>query len=697
MRYTGTVPAQGVDSANLVADCRRRLGVSSRELARRLGCSHPSILRWERGIFRPPLAVEAELLRLVAETETRSADLDQAMLRRVRDEPGVNPSVLRGLGREESERVDRLFGAGLLEERRVVRPDARGRRYERDGLYLPEHPAVTAPASPLDRGRLRAMREQRGWTVEHLALEARVKAPTIRGWETGHQAIPAGRAEQLLGLLDPPPTREELRGARLAAHWTLAQIGELVGVDWQRVAQWERGDRHGRPIPARWREGVASAIRQAQAAAAAGEHLAATTDAVVEWVGAHPGVTPNSLRHRYGGRDWPAAVAKALGGGRVVERVADEPGPRGGHRRLTRCYLPDAAPAPAEEMTGGELRHARESRGLITADIAALVGVSPGAISGWERRAEANVPPWHVAALRRALVEAVPTLHGGRRGRAVITPAAARDRVLVAVAKGPIGRTKVLLECGRSPTVLAALDELLRAGRIVEDEALDSLGRRERVLRLVQAAGDALDDPMSASELRALMAATGWNQTRLAEALGVSSSKVSQWAGGSRAVPRGRAGRIRQITRQAPPAGADPVEVELAGLVDLLVPGVGRTWTELRAHSREHRPAAIDLAVERGRAHWAERTVAMSNGRFYTRRELLAGPAPAAEAAGSPAAALSGEQLGALMRDAGLNQSQLAGRLSLGQPSVWRWTRTGVPPARVAQVLDALQAGAAGA
>ena len=53
---------------------------------------------------------------------------------------------------------------------------------------------------------------------------------------------------------------------------------------------------------------------------------------------------------------------------------------------------------------------------------------------------------------------------------------------------------------------------------------------------------------------------------------------------------------------------------------------------------------------------------------------------------------LGAEAFVSLMAEHGLSQSELGRRLGLGQTTIWRWTKRGVPAARVGTVMAAIHA-----
>lgn len=52
-----------MDGGLLIREARRRQGLSQRELAKRLGTSHAAVMRWEKGLVRPPWDTVIEAVR----------------------------------------------------------------------------------------------------------------------------------------------------------------------------------------------------------------------------------------------------------------------------------------------------------------------------------------------------------------------------------------------------------------------------------------------------------------------------------------------------------------------------------------------------------------------------------------------------------------------------------------------------------
>lgn len=690
--YSGTVPGQGASrSAEVVADCTRCLGV--RELGRRLGVSHVSVRRYRDGTSPVPSALLEQLERIRSEAaEPSPVDV---LMAQVADSPGVlTPRSVRGRGSTHARALEQLLAAGDVVIVCVATADRSGRRYQRPRLFpqgaAPRPPAVRSIDSDWMRERLGELGRPPKWLAAQLALSP----STVRGMLSGHLAVPQARQEELVRVLEPEVTGEEVRSARSAAGWTLAQFGEQAGVKWQQVAGWERGVR--RVPPARM-PAVRRAVADARRAAQAGDRQRETVATVVAWVGDHPGAPTGRVRHRYHEGRWAEALETALREGLVVEHVAPAPGHPRAQRRLPRLFLRESPPASSEVLLGGELRRQREQRGLELRDLAPYVGVTAGAISSWERRADQQVPPWHVAALRRGLDGATPgrpTGVVGRRGRAVLTEREARDRIVVALGQGPLTRTELFGRVGRSPTVLAQLEELQERRTIVEAPGHDRFGRPRTLLALPRASSGPAPGvaPFGDGELRAQRQALGLTIAELAERVGVSPSKVSQYETGSRRIPAPRLAALREALEQGPPDRPDPVQREATlVLEELRRRPEGLTTTELglgKTAPREHRLEAVRRLVEAGEAHWAETAAWRADGRSYRRRVLRAGPPLSAP----PPLVLTGRQLRALMDSAGVNQTVLAGRLGVGQASVSRWAIDGPPAGRVPALLEALAA-----
>lgn len=672
--------------AGALESLRRRLGLSRRALARHLGVAPPTVRRWERGDYPVSEPAAGRLQELATSLEPDRPG--QRIVQEVAAAPGtLSVAQVKARGIKEAAALDELLDAGELVAAVVVETDAKGRRYPRRRLF-PAALALRDPAGEtLEGAWIRERRQELGWTMAKLGLEAGVSGSTVRGWETGHQPVPVGRAEELRQLLSPKVTGAELRRVRKSAGWSLDEMARRVGIgDRRRVAQWEGG---ARPVPARWTTGVRTAIRDAQVAAAAGEARRRAVDAVVDAIGGRPGITRSELLH--GRPRWREPLETALGEGMVAEVEASVPGPTGMQRRVRRLYPPDRLPAlPAVSLSGAELRRRREQRRLTAADVARHLPVGPSAVSSWERRDV--VPSWYVEPVLNALEVATPSLgRGGRRGAAPISAAEARERVVAAVAASPgASRHRVLEKVGRSPVVLNELDRLIAHGEVVARVHPDSLGRQQRGLWLAAAApaDEPALAPFAPGELIAARQAAGLTQKALAQRVGITPGKISQWETGARVPSSARVVQLRAATASGPDRAVDPVDAETAAVLAMVGTGSGPTFTELRPWTREHRPAAIERVIAEGAAHWASVATTGTDGRRYQRRELHAGPSPATVAA----ADIPAGRLMALMAAGSLDQSELGLRVGVGQTSVWRWTRQGVPPARADEVLEVLLA-----
>jgi transcriptional regulator with XRE-family HTH domain len=88
-------------AAALLAEARRRAGLSQVELGRRTGFPGSAIGRWERGQVEPGFATVAALLRT----------LGYELVLETYDESGELALIRRSLGRTPAERLDDLVGA----------------------------------------------------------------------------------------------------------------------------------------------------------------------------------------------------------------------------------------------------------------------------------------------------------------------------------------------------------------------------------------------------------------------------------------------------------------------------------------------------------------------------------------------------------------------------------------------------------
>jgi transcriptional regulator with XRE-family HTH domain len=112
---------------------------------------------------------------------------------------------------------------------------------------------------------LQEAREALGWTIYDLAREAEVSVSAVWRWEHDERrmskpmfervqgALARGRLGQATGMAARRPRRRvrrqylagaQLREMRLAAGWTMTELGRRVGVGYKTVSQWER-EQHG--------------------------------------------------------------------------------------------------------------------------------------------------------------------------------------------------------------------------------------------------------------------------------------------------------------------------------------------------------------------------------------------------------------------------------------------------------------------
>jgi transcriptional regulator with XRE-family HTH domain len=522
--------------------------VSHREAAALLGVSQPSVSRWAASETSLPGWVLPKLVSLVG--ATRQATRLERALEEVSESPGRSRSAFRARGLRDAD-LEELIRDGRVVDLEVPQADSRGRLYTRRGLYTASAASSAVPKSPTDGSWLREQRLALGLTPNELAERLKLAPTTVRSWENEIRAVPQGRWAQVHQVLaEPPVSGDEIRQARLAAGWTLAEFGAAAGgVRLSQVATWELGTR---PVPTKRLGAVRAAVREASAVAARRERVPEVVPKVVEWVRTHPGRTRQPFLNGHAHPElWAAALALALETGRVVERFAPDNGPK--PRRLMRLYVPGAAPPqPRHQLTGTQLRQARQEAGIKARDIGAALGMSGGAVNSWERRGEELVPDWWTERVLQALADLRP-----RRSQATDVA----DRLLAKVAQcGGIPAHKLLGElgrgrrtrAGRAPTVgtREMLAELLEQGRVVEASATDTLGRVYQGLWLPGDAPAALAH-MTGEELREARLRAGLTQRQVAELVGVGPSKVTTWETGARQIPPGRAQQLLEALSNA--------------------------------------------------------------------------------------------------------------------------------------------------
>ncbi len=185
-------------------------------------------------------------------------------------------------------------------------------------------------------------------------------------------------------------------------------------------------------------------------------------------------------------------------------------------------------------LAGGELRALRTAAELTPAQLASRLGVSAGAIRGWET-GSATIPLARASEIRRVVED---------RGRETSPTDEAAREILAVVARHPdIGRTELFehhvgdRELSRAGLVRALEDGLVH-------EILVELPRRGPYYGLRAGRPELTPEPAwGGADLRRERQVLGLTQHELARAVGVTTSTVSGWETGKR-IPGHRAAAL---------------------------------------------------------------------------------------------------------------------------------------------------------
>lgn len=394
-----------------VAGLRHLHGWSQQGLAARLGITRQRVAELERAGV--PDARQDELRRLLVDplptlnlaAARQRVGLPQAELAR---RLGRAPSALnawehrrRPLPLADAVRAGHVLAAAAEED--PVRA-VRGRIVEVVAAAQPEGCTASNLADALSRGRRGGHTGSR--QRDAAALEQALRHRQVHWRETWTRRRDG--AWQVSQRLHPGPRRRlddeeamsgaELRAARQAAGVSQSELAAGLGTAWGTVSKWERRGR--RPIP----PAVTAAARDVL------EHLAAhrpdrrqqARAAMCAAAAEDPGLTRAALLRAAGyGRANPAGLAvlqELVDAGELHERPTPKRGAPGGRLGVHPGPAPDvAAPTP---LPGAQLRRRRLAAGLRQRDLAAALGVSQTAVTGWEQRA---VPALRVADVDQAL------------------------------------------------------------------------------------------------------------------------------------------------------------------------------------------------------------------------------------------------------------------------------------------------------
>ena len=246
-------------SAEEIRSARARLNWSQRELADRLGVWPAAVSNWERGSSVPG-ELRARLREVLQHGQPRPHRDRRAKLRTdvcaaIEAEPGtVGRVILEKVGgdwKNVRAAIDELLAGGKVHEEFVPIRTARGRRWNRKGLFPGPAPASDVPpAEPVTGHQLRARRTDLGWTQAELAERLNVSRSRACVWELGREPIPEARWEHIRTVLErgepaspppPPISAEQLHTARDKLRLTQAQLGARLGLGQTQISAWERG------------------------------------------------------------------------------------------------------------------------------------------------------------------------------------------------------------------------------------------------------------------------------------------------------------------------------------------------------------------------------------------------------------------------------------------------------------------------
>ncbi len=493
------------------------------------GVSAPTVLRWERGNRPVPRNVVEVLERLVSEKPS-----DEVAVMLAVGEGGRTRSVLVA---ELSDprlvaELDRLIASGKLCTALVPRTDRRGRHYAREGIFK----ASAAPRRGLDRmaplatGRsLAAARKSQGLAVEELAHRIGVAPSTLRYWEA--TGPPRARIPMLAAALDAVPSGVQIRRARVAAKWTLGDLGRRVGVGVATVHAWESGRR---PVPLGRKVLLLEALSEASdAALKRPEEMARRVELAVA---SSPGISKAEFRHAHRvkvqGRsrfdpEVDTALRSLLRGGRLSEGLVIKFDSHGRPRTRMCLFAPGTAPPSLPRMSGDRLGDLRVSLGWTRVQLASNLSVSPSLVGGWERRRGSFIPGYWSMRVEEL---------GGRHPQGPTIDEQARASVLQVVEQHPgIGRKSLLVEVGHSKAARRAIAALLDDGALSLGDAWDGVGRRHLGHYVPSVVSPS--QRIGAEELRDRRRRQGISATELGEIVGVRGNAVTRYETGARNCP----------------------------------------------------------------------------------------------------------------------------------------------------------------
>jgi DNA-binding transcriptional regulator YiaG len=591
---------------------RAERGLSQGELAKMLGVKQPTVAEWEA---RSVPEDRCDLLRQAA----GSRSFPGGLLRAERERAGLKQAELgKALGVTQA-RVSFWEGG-------------------REPIAIEEWPRVrvvlasTAPAKPqrpVAAEELRSGRGALGWSQRQFAEAVGVKTSAVGAWEAAIKPVPARhwqRIREVLRLSAPAPERDRVAEALALVRVELGEasggLGRLELAE--RVPAPEPNVRaavlrglqhdliHERPVKRERGDGIVRYLPGLFAGPAPEEpppvdRLTAVVEELVAVVAAKPGrsrrATAEDANVRHDRQKAEQAIERACQEGRLVKReVANRTGR--GPLTITGLFVPAAAPAPVRPVPGAVVRKLREQLLIGQHELAVRLGVSPRALSSWER---SEVPGSWWDAVAALLVPLTDSRESDKQAHIAHMRAAqsALDRRIVDHVRAHPGAARWdvarVLRPVELPLLAGRLEELLLAGKLHERPCENGHG------------GGLFDGPsprellaaqFAAGELRARRERAGLSQQGLAELVGVSVARINAWDQGTEPVPVYRLAQLRNAIAGAPPVpaavrGAElRAERERLGLLQAeLAELLGLTQTTISAWEREQPPAPAQQRV----------------------------------------------------------------------------------------------------
>ena len=436
----------------------------------------------------------------------------------------------------------------------------------------------------------------------------------------------------------------------------------------------------GHPVSAQRRQALRDALRQARAITVP-EALTASA-ALLKIVASSEGVTRTELvQWRRCFRLDPCRAEKVIAEALSAGQVHEEKRFSGSRGRPIRYLLPGTRVTEVlRTLAGGELRALRTAAELTPAQLASRLGVSAGAIRGWET-GSATIPLARASEIRRVVED---------RGRETSPTDEAAREILAVVARHPdIGRTELFehhvgdRELSRAGLVRALEDGLVH-------EILVELPRRGPYYGLRAGRPELTPEPAwGGADLRRERQVLGLTSTTR-WAVGVTTSTVSGWETGKR-IPGHRAAALREALALAAARPTGDVDRALRVVTSAVERQPGE-WTAAALLTRLRRKgakAALRLALVDGLLHEEHQLTRDSRGRPMVRVRLYPGPSKPVEALPS---APAGQEILEIRRRAGASQRELATLVGVTWSAIGLWEKgRPVPPGRRAALCDTLE------